>query len=78
MITTVAITSYNLDCYPEGSGEVVRLDSSTYVMKCMLIFDPFRPHGSILHVLLVSKYSTAHLWTRVDFLQVDSLFPTSR
>ncbi|KAF2767400.1 MFS transporter [Teratosphaeria nubilosa] len=22
MITTVAITSYNLDCYPEGSGEV--------------------------------------------------------
>ena len=25
MITTVAITSYNLDCYPEGSGEVVGL-----------------------------------------------------
>ena len=22
MITTVAIASYNLDCYPEGSGEV--------------------------------------------------------
>jgi len=22
MVTTVAITSYNLDCYPEGSGEV--------------------------------------------------------
>jgi len=22
MITTVAISSYNLDCYPEGSGEV--------------------------------------------------------
>jgi hypothetical protein len=22
MITTVALSSYNLDCYPEGSGEV--------------------------------------------------------
>ena len=39
MITTVAITSYNLDCYPEGSGEVVRFQILTLCcLKSMLIY----------------------------------------
>ena len=39
MITTVAITSYNLDCYPEGSGEVVRFQTfSLCCLKSMLIY----------------------------------------